>query len=165
MNITERTHSTAEASILNCEVREMLKPTINELPSYSQMTNAFGGYNHNLQINSGQFYDEQNMTSDFYPIAASRRKRSVTAKLTSPQGLIAKDSLLYVDGEKIYYNGNAVEGITLSTLPENNPKKLISMGAYVCIFPDKKYINTADLTENGSMEMSFTSSGNIKISI
>ena len=143
----------------------MLKPTLNELTTYSQMTSTFNGYNHNPQISSGQFYDEHNITADSYPLASSRQKRSVSTKLTAPQGLLAKDTLVYVDGEKIYYNGNAVEGIVLSTLPENNPKKLISMGAYVCIFPDKKYINTADMTDYGSMEMSYSSSGTVKITI
>ena len=31
-------------------------------------------------------------------------------------------------------------------------KQLVSMGAYLCVFPDKKYLNTADLTDYGSME-------------
>ena len=39
-------------------------------------------------------------------------------------------------------------GLTLT----DSHKQLVSMGAYLVIFPDKKYINTADLTEFGSLE-------------
>ena len=37
---------------------------------------------------------------------------------------------------------------------EDCPKQLISMGAYVIIMPDKKYINTRDLTDFGNIEAS-----------
>ena len=45
--------------------------------------------------------------------------------------------------------------------PNTIPKKMVSMGAYVCIFPDKKYINTADLTDCGSMETDNTADGTL----
>ncbi len=38
-------------------------------------------------------------------------------------------------------------------------KQLVGMGAYLCVFPDKVYINTADLTDYGSMEARFTAAG------
>lgn len=37
------------------------------------------------------------------------------------------------------------------------PKQLVSMGAYLCIWPDKLYINTADITDRGRMDASYTS--------
>ena len=40
----------------------------------------------------------------------------------------------------------------LSTAESDCPKTLISMGAYVIIMPDKKYINTADITDFGNIE-------------
>jgi len=36
-------------------------------------------------------------------------------------------------------------------------KQLVSMGAYLCIFPDKVYFNTADATDYGSMEATYSS--------
>ena len=143
----------------------MLYPTVNVIETGRAMTDRFGGYNHRDRIADGEFYMTENLTSDLYPLAASRRRRSVSAKLTNPQGLMAKDALVYADGDGLYYNGNKIEGVTLSTLSENNPKRLVSMGAYICVFPDKIYVNTADLTEYGSMENSFSSTGNVSFTI
>lgn len=53
----------------------------------------------------------------------------------------------------------------LSTSPEDCPKQLISMGAYVIIMPDKKYINTADLSDFGNIEASYTSATDVKFSL
>ena len=38
----------------------------------------------------------------------------------------------------------------------------MSMGAYICVFPDKKYYNTADAGDHGSMEAYYTSTGTVK---
>ena len=120
------------------------------------MVDVFKGYNHNLRIGDGEFYEMTNLTSDDYPVLSPRRKRGVyvpggdLATPTSPTGMIAKDSLCYVDGSKFIINGYEID-MGLS----DEPKELISMGAYVIIMPDKKYINTADLADNGSIEASF----------
>lgn len=42
-----------------------------------QTIDAFGGYNHNLKIGDGEFYDMRNMTSDFYPLLGNRAPRSI----------------------------------------------------------------------------------------
>ena len=48
----------------------MLKPVINELNTFSKMTTVFTGYDHNDRNNDGAFFDEENLTSDLYPLAA-----------------------------------------------------------------------------------------------
>ena len=64
-----------------------------------------------------------------------------------------------MEGEKFHYiNMDLDPGIGsvdmgLSTDEEDCPKQLISMGAYVIIMPDKKWINTMTL-EWGSIEES-----------
>lgn len=71
-------------------------------------------------------------------------------------GLIAKDALCYVYGTKFVINGLET-GLTLT----DGKKTLVSMGAYVIILPDKKYINTLDLTEFGSIEAEHNTSSSI----
>jgi hypothetical protein len=44
---------------------------------------------------------------------------------------------------------------------DDTPKTLISMGAYVIIMPDKKYINTADLTDYGNIEATVNTTGTV----
>ena len=133
----------------------MKYPKLEELPSSRQMISTFRGYNHNLRIRTGEFYDMENMSSDYYPILSPRVRRGVYAEPESCQGIIAKEKLCYVDGTAFVLGGDRVE-MGLSTAPEDCPKRLVSMGAYVLIFPDKKYINTADVTDRGAIEAAWT---------
>ena len=111
------------------------------------MVDTFKGYNHNLRIGDGEFFDMKNMTSDHYPILSPRGKRGVYASPASPNGLVSKDALCYVDGTKFVINQKEIDmGLN------DEPKQLVSMGAYVIIMPDKKYINTKDLTDFGNIE-------------
>lgn len=131
-------------------------PTVQAPAAQRRVTDVFAGYNHNLRINDGEFYDEENLCSDDYPLLSTRRQRGVYAAPEAPQGLIAKDALCYVDGTEFVINEKRIE-MDLSAEEEMCPKSLISMGAYVIIMPDRKYINTADLTDFGSIEASYTS--------
>lgn len=125
----------------------MKYPKLRELESSRQMVDTFRGYNHNLRISDGEFFDMKNMTSDYYPVLSPRKNRGVYASPNSPNGMIAKDALCYVDGTKFIMNEYEVEmGLN------DEPKQLVSMGAYVIILPDKKYINTKDLTDFGNIE-------------
>ena len=128
----------------------MKYPTLYTQESSRQMVDVFKGYNHNLRINDGEFFDMKNMTSDYYPVLSPRGKRGEYAKPNNPTGLIAKDSLCYVDGRNFVINEYPVDmGLN------DEPKQLVSMGAYVIIMPDKKYINTKDLTDFGSIEAAY----------
>lgn len=142
----------------------MKYPTFTVPNSSRKMVDVFKGYNHNLRIGNGEFFDMKNMTSDYYPILAPRGKRGVYAAPDAPSGLIAKDNLCYVDGRDFVMNGYPID-MGLSTAEEDCPKQLISMGAYVIILPDKKYINTADITDFGNIEASFTTSENVSFTL
>ena len=142
----------------------MLYPKLRELDSSRQMVDDFKGYNHNLRIGDGEFFDMRNMTSDYYPVLSPRGKRGLYALPAQPGGLIAKDSLCYVDGTDFVMNEYRLD-MGLSTKEEDCPKQLISMGAYVIILPDKKYVNTMDLSDYGKIEAEFTTSGNVSFSL
>ena len=139
----------------------MILPNVNEIHTSRDMIDTFGGYNHNLRIGSGEFYDMENLSSTHYPLLSPRPKRGTFAPeageaAINPQGLIAKDSLGYVDGRYFVLNEYRID-LGLSTDEKDCPKTLISMGAFVIILPDKKWINTADITENGNIEATYTS--------
>ena len=147
---------------------------LQELPSSRQLIDVFGGYNHNLRISEGEFYDMKNLTSADYPVLSPRPQRGIYSapdnssysnaiKVKNPIGMIEKDSLCYVDsvtenhldGARFYINGKEVEDFTLSSRTADLPKRLVSMGAYVVIMPDKKYVNTADTSDKGNIEAYF----------
>lgn len=130
-------------------------PTLTELQTSREMIDTFRGYNHNLRIGDGEFYDMKNMVSSYYPVLSPRPRRGIYSNPSSPQGMICKDALCYVDGADLYVNGAAVEGLVLSTHETMCPKDLISMGAYVIIMPDRKYVNTKDLTDYGEIDAVF----------
>lgn len=133
----------------------MKYPQLTELPTTREMVDVFKGYNHNLRISSGEFYDMKNLTSDFYPVLSPRKKRGVYAKPASPQGMIAKDTICYVDGADFVIGQQRI-AMGLSVEDAMCPKKLVSMGAYVIVLPDKKYINTIDTEDFGDIEAAYT---------
>ena len=134
--------------------------TINETSSSREMIDVFQGYNHKLKIDEGQFYDMKNLSSANYPILSPRGQRGVYASPALPLGMVAKDTLCYVDGSKFVMDQYSVDmGLN------SEEKTLVSMGAYVIILPDKKYINTADITDFGNIEATVTTAGNVSFTL
>lgn len=130
----------------------MLLPQLNEIATSQRPIDTFKGYNHNLRIGDGEFYDMKNLTSTHYPVLSPRSKRGTYVEAVNPRGMISKDALCYVDGSKFIINEHPIEmGLN------DEPKQLISMGAYVIIMPDKKYINTLDYTDMGDIEAFYPS--------
>ena len=129
-------------------------PRLQETSRYREMTTVFGGYNHQISCQEGQFYDMKNMTSDHYPVLSPRKKRGFYVKPASPQGLIAKEDICYVDGSEFVIGTERID-MGLSVAAKDCPKKLVSMGAYVIIMPDKKYVNTKNFNDIGRIEAEF----------
>ena len=142
----------------------MKLPMLTELNTTRDMIDVFKGYNHNLRIGEGEFYHMKNLTSDYYPVLSPCKRRGLYLSPNNAQGLIAKDSLCYVDGQDFVINQNRIE-LDLSEAEDDCPKTLVSMGAYVIILPDKKYVNTADLTDYGSIDASFTTNSTVTFQI
>jgi len=142
----------------------MRYPQLKPVPSQRRTVDAFGGYNHNLRIGDGEFYDMQNLSSDLYPVLSPRSRRGFYARPASPQGLIAKQELCYVDAGSFVLRQTPIP-MDLSTAAADCPKQLVSMGAYVIILPDKKYINTADPEDRGDIEACFTAASTVKVTL
>jgi hypothetical protein len=111
---------------------------------------SFGGYNHNLYAGDGEIYDMRNMTSDYAPVLSPRPPRLLYRELTRPNGIYAKDGLMYADGTDLYYKGEIVGEV------EDSVKTFGELGAYIVILPDKAYYNIL-LGEFGHIEASVTS--------
>lgn len=122
-----------------------------------QIIDTFAGYNHNLKIGDGEFYETKNLTNEYYPMFSNRKRRgTLTRTFSKLQAIIAKDALYWVDNGTLYANGYATGLTGLQTARET---QLVSMGAYICVFPDKKYINTQDLSDYGSMGADWSYTG------
>ena len=114
------------------------------------LTDTFGGYNHQLKIPDGEWYDTKNLTTDFAPLLASRKQRGDTH--LSAVALLEKDALAYISAAGTLYYNFQPTGVTGLSVGE---KQMVSMGAYLVIFPDKVYFNTEDQTDYGSLEAHF----------
>lgn len=138
-----------------------IMPTLVGGSTSRSVTDTFFGYNHHLKIQDGELYDARNMTTDDYPMLATRPKRGIVRQLRNPQGMIQKDALAFVDNGTLYVNGQATPLTQLSA----GEKQLVGMGAYICIFPDKVYYNTEDALDYGSMEAHYSYSGSVSYRI
>lgn len=138
----------------------MLWPMLSGKSRLMKTTEVFGGYNHNLRIGEGEFYRMENMSSVAYPSLSPRKKRGVVLAQSDHRGMIAKDALCRIEGRNFLISDYAID----MDLQEG-PKHLVSMGAYVIIFPDKKYINTADLQDRGRLEAEFVSGQPVSFSL
>ncbi len=127
-------------------------PILQEVAQYREMTTSFGGYNHQVSCQEGQFFDMQNMTTQYYPILSPRKNRGVVRTLQNPQGILDKEELLWIDNGKFYINGEEKE-LAEVTLSSESPKTMAKMGAFVIIMPDRIWYNV-DKGESGYMECS-----------
>ena len=111
----------------------------------------FGGLDHNLGAGDGTIWDMRNLTGDYYPLLATRRKRRLYRTLGTPYGMFSWDGLAWVDGTTFYYKGTAKGTV------EASRKRFAALGAYIVVLPDKKYFNT--LTgEFGTLESRWSGS-------
>lgn len=137
----------------------MKYPVLNVLETERNIIQNFAGYNHSLSIKDNEFYNMENLTSTYFPILSPRIKRGTfladQENNINPLALVAKDEIGYIDGRYFVYKGNKID-LSLATWDTMLPKTIISMGAYVIILPDKKYVNTADLSDNGNIEATHT---------
>ena len=129
----------------------MRYPELNAPAQEQLVTEAFAGYNHNLRIADGEFYEMQNLTSDYYPLLSQRAARATVGDFSGIQGLLAKDALAWIEDGVLWYNAMSMAPYMGGVLLSEGQKQMVSMGAYICVFPDGWYFNTEDYTDNGYM--------------
>ena len=117
------------------------------------LTDTFGGYDHQLKIPDGEWYDTWNLTTDYAPMLANRKARCDVGR--NAYAMIEKKALAYIGTDGTLYFNWLPTGLTGLQGDANHRFQMVSMGAYIVIFPDKKYINTEDLTDYGSLEATF----------
>ena len=135
-------------------------PTIQETARSQQVTDTFGGYNHNLKIPEGEFYEMENLCGDDYPLLATRKQRNtLQVPVENLQAMVSKgNALYYIAGYDPttktcgFYAGDEK---VMDLAYAGGLKRFVSMGAYLLIWPDKVWYNTADGT-HGNMEKKFS---------
>lgn len=127
--------------------------------TYSNVIQAFEGYNHNLRIQDNQFYDMHNMTGDYYPVLSTRAPRGYIRQIENPVGFYASEALVWIENGTLYYDSKKI-----CELEGTMERYFVSMGAYLCIFPDKKILNIQTM-EIEEMEAEYKSAGEVKYTL
>ena len=120
----------------------------------------FPGLDRRPGSGAGCMWDMKNLWSGGYPALEVRPKRSVMASLTKPHGFLGREALVWVDGTALYINGAQTEPVLT-----DGDKRLVNMGAYLLIWPDKVYINTRDFSDWGSLENTRQTSGEVTFTL
>mgnify|MGYP007017244563 CR=1 FL=1 len=149
-------------------------PQIPAVQRQTLTTTNFYGLNRGMVVAEGEMEDMRNMTSDNYPILSTRQRRRTPAfpgveggghvHCVNPQGLLGTDRLIMADDGVIYVDGVEHSGVRLSTDASMQPKMMVAMGAYVCIWPDKVYLNLANPDDYGPMGARWAHEGDAVIS-
>ena len=155
----------------------MLPPRLNVIQQSREMISNFRGYNHNPVIGDNEFSDTINTSARLYPCLTNREKRYKLFESSNIVALGAQSDLYWVrmNGSApvfcFYKNGAIVEYdiATQEGLAGEETRTCVNMGAYVCVFPDKWYINLNDPTDRGRMyaeeEFPLTSGANLTLII
>lgn len=148
----------------------MRLPQMTELATSRSMTEEFLGLNKALRIGAGEFADMENLTSSYYPLLSPRGRRGWYKDDGGYTAILAKDTLCWVRGTSFYVNGHEVTDLDLTLPTDTGPKRLVAMGAYVIIFPDKKWVNTVRANEQaaftyGSIESYFSATETVTFNI
>lgn len=95
----------------------MIMPQVSSESTSVDMISQWNGYNHNISVNDGDFYEMKNMSSDRYPLASTRDRRGSCA---FPSGyeilaVTGKDKMIIAYKAK-QYNGVTVAADSAETL-------------------------------------------------
>lgn len=129
---------------------------VNDIQEQHIPTNAFLGLNRREEVSAGEFKDVLNMTNAEYPVLKTRKGWGI-AKAGSVgdicNGALLKKNLAFVKNKYLYYglNDTAINSTPFSA----GDKQLVSMGAYVIVFPDGYYFNTEKPADKGYIERKF----------
>jgi len=116
----------------------------------------FLGLDRRERSEAGSFARMENCCSDGYPALQVRPRRGLCGQLRAPAGLTGGQNPIWVDGSTLYVAGSAVGAV----LTEGD-KQLVTMGAYLLVFPDKLWVNLTDLSDFGSMENTTVTSSTV----
>ncbi len=133
----------------------MYLPELNVLNTGRDTLQVFGGYNHKLRINDGEFYDMENCSSDFYPLLSPRSPRGlVENRSTSPYyGILSKNRLWYVWSQFALYgiDPKTKEGVSFMDNRFDNPVQLVSFSSYIVDMANHLWFSTIE-NADGELE-------------
>lgn len=129
------------------------------------MVDTWRGYNHNFRIPGGEFWDMENMSSDYTPILTPRKKRSKLIQGENIRGiLLTDDRVCYLEGDTLYYGTKHYDiSPYVETKGMTTDQTLLRFGAYILIYPQNVYVNLYNDDDIGSMEQKYDTPAGTRI--
>ena len=146
----------------------MYYPEIPEDGNTRTFIDTWKGYNHNFRTQRGEFFDMQNLTSDYYPLLAPRKIRPLLAQAQEEKfirGLLYSDNnLAYLEGTTLHYSTQEIDLSDYMEEPEQEDwQTLLRFGAYILIFPAAVYVNVYDTEDIGEIRTKYSAASGITI--
>ena len=127
-------------------------PFLNALKAKADMQDKFLGYYNHPAADAGQFVDEENLTSDLYPVMSPRKQRRLIRVLGSPRAIRGGAELSWIANGKLYYDGREICDVNDGHDVPNTlnwqggrtevRQQLVRMGAYLIVWPARIIYNT-----------------------
>lgn len=128
----------------------MLLPTLSQIKQSKLEIDQFKGLCHKENVPAGAFYDMENMTCDDYPVLSTRGHRGLGDRLENASALTAGEEVYWIRNDELVYTGGSIP------LPLHDvERRLVVMGAFLYVFPDKVYVDTKDYSMH-SLEQIYT---------
>lgn len=121
----------------------MTFPRMSHIYKSRDMTQVFKGYNHNLRIADGEFYDESGLTTDNYPVLSVRKAHVDTGEsaykvVSASKRFDIKDSN---DGSTII---SWTDDTGLHEIPiQGHVEQTVMVGRYLLVYPQALWIDTS----------------------
>lgn len=138
----------------------MFFPKLKAQSRQRRAVEQFAGLDRRPGSGAGCLREMENLWSGGYPALEVRPRRSVMAELTKPHAFLGREALVWVDGTGLYINGAKTAPVL-----SDGDKRLVCMGAYLLVWPDKVYINTQDLSDWGRLENTRQTSGEVTFAL
>ncbi|MBR3416971.1 MAG: hypothetical protein IKH09_09785 [Clostridia bacterium] len=128
----------------------MKLPALRSLKRTRKTVSAFGGIDRRPVIADGKWADMENMTGEGYPTVSVRGRRGTVSLRGEGEitGIgVALGEPAVTRGSSVVVGDKVVDvGLTAGR------KTLVTMGSYLLIFPDGKYVNAATVHDGGVPE-------------
>lgn len=83
----------------------MKYPNISNTNQQREVAGFFAGLNQTIRCQEGEFSDAKNITTKYFPAISPREKRGICPSFVNLQGILDKESLIYIDDGKLYIDG------------------------------------------------------------
>lgn len=135
-------------------------PKLNEISRERTVLSTFGGLDRRAKTPEGFFSDSNNLSTDHYPLMATRGKQSLEYKSGENVDCILASDTVYFTRGNVFFRYIAEDGEFLDEFgfgdANSRAKQLVQFGAYVIILSDDGklyYYNTLDESDSGAVDI------------